>query len=68
MSKNSHNYFLKRTKRGVCTTRCQDILQNYMNLNNVVLAQIQRKKTMKQNRIQKETQIIKGIWYKKKML
>ena len=52
----------------LCPTRCQDILQRYMNLNNVLLAQVQRKRTMKWNRIQNENQEFKGICYKNKML
>lgn len=39
-----------------------------MNLNNVILAQIQRTKTIKQNRIQKQSQAFKKIWYEKEML
>ena len=38
-----------------------------MNLNNELLAQVQRKRTMTQNRIQNETEGFQGICYKTKM-
>lgn len=52
MCKNSHNYFEKEQREELVLPDVV-ILQSYMNLNNVALAQIQSKKTMKWNRIQK---------------
>lgn len=54
MSENSHNYLEIEQSKGSCSTTCQNTLPSSMNLNNVVLALVQTKRTTTQPRIQKQ--------------
>lgn len=57
MSENSHNDLEIEQRKGSRSTTCQDTLPSSMNLNNVVLALVQTKRTMTRPRIQKQVSL-----------
>ena len=65
-----HGAYSSNSTPSLGTSICckkKDPSQSCMNLNNELLAQVQRKRTMTQNRIQNETEGFQGICYKTKM-